>query len=103
MSEIKLSLATLEVLAEILRKPSDRHFGRDLMHRTGLKSGVVYPILARLEDIGWLASTPEDPPGDGRPPRRYYRLTGLGETEGRAAVEQVQRALQLPDGRWSPA
>lgn len=103
MSEIKLSFATLQILAQILREPRDRHFGRELMNRTGLKSGVVYPILARLEDIGWLTSTPEEPPGDGRPPRRYYRLTGAGETEGHAAVEQARRALQVPDGHWSPA
>jgi PadR family transcriptional regulator, regulatory protein PadR len=47
-----------------------------------------HPILARLETVNWVESRWEDidPSIEGRPARRYYRLT----TEG---AEQAQRAL----------
>ena len=57
-----------------------RH-GFDIMDASGLPSGTVYPILRRLEDAGMLrskweaATTARD---DGRPPRRYYQITGAG-------------------------
>jgi PadR family transcriptional regulator, regulatory protein PadR len=40
----------------------------------------VHPILARLETVGWLESRWEeiDPRVEGRPARRYYRLTPDG-------------------------
>jgi PadR family transcriptional regulator PadR len=68
-------------------------YGFDLIERTGLKSGTVYPILHLLENDGWLSSAREgiDPQKEGRPARRLYTLTGLGEREAKAALER--RAL----------
>ncbi|HLL67053.1 MAG TPA: helix-turn-helix transcriptional regulator [Micromonosporaceae bacterium] len=47
------------------------------MHRTGLASGSLYPILARLRAAGCVTACWEeiDPVAAGRPARRYYRLT----------------------------
>jgi len=46
------------------------------MRATGLPSGVVYPILRRLEGAGRLVSSWEqvDPVAVGRPRRRVYQL-----------------------------
>jgi DNA-binding PadR family transcriptional regulator len=57
-------------------------YGLDLIRRTGLASGTLYPLLARLDDEGlvrssWENSTPRE---DGRPRRRYYWITHNGET-----------------------
>ena len=56
---------------------------------------AIYPILVAFEGAGWLTSRQEevDPHAEGRPRRRYYRLTAAGATEGRAAVAaREQRA-----------
>ena len=65
-----------------------RH-GFDVLDATGLPSGTVYPILRRLEDAGLVRSRWESvlvAREEGRPPRRYYELTGTGAESARAAV-----------------
>jgi PadR family transcriptional regulator, regulatory protein PadR len=49
-----------------------------LIRRTGLPSGTVYLMLARMEAAGLLTSGKEDidPRVEGRPPRRHYTITG---------------------------
>jgi PadR family transcriptional regulator PadR len=42
-----------------------------------IREGNIYPILARLETDGLLTSR-QEPSQDG-PPRKYYKLTELGE------------------------
>ena len=53
-------------------------YGYDLSAQTGLKSGTLYPILARLHDRGFLEAEWRDPTEPGRPPRHAYRLTAAG-------------------------
>ncbi|HEY1116701.1 MAG TPA: helix-turn-helix transcriptional regulator [Acidimicrobiales bacterium] len=47
--------------------------------------GTVYKALARLEDMGLLASRWEPDPPDGRPRRRLYELTAAGARAAAAA------------------
>ena len=70
------------------------HYGLRLSKDAGIASGTVYPMLARLESSGWLESRWEDPgpESEGRPRRRLYRLTGLGE---RMAATQLEEIAQL--------
>jgi PadR family transcriptional regulator PadR len=50
-------------------------------------TGSVYPILARLEQAGWLESDWEtENPEVGRPRRRFYRLTGDGASNARSLL-----------------
>jgi DNA-binding PadR family transcriptional regulator len=63
-------------------------YGFDIMDRTELPSGTVYPALSRLERDGFVRSHWEDPVkahGDRRPPRRYYRMT----PEGKRALDDA--------------
>ena len=66
----------------VLRALSDGvSYGFDVMDATGLASGTVYPILARLERRGLVEASWEDPSlpqESGRPARKYYRLTAPG-------------------------
>ena len=65
-----------------------RH-GFDVLDATGLPSGTVYPILRRMEDAGLVRSHWEPvraARAEGRPPRRYYELTGAGADTLRAAL-----------------
>jgi PadR family transcriptional regulator PadR len=72
------------------------HHGFDIMDATGLPSGTVYPILRRLDREGLLKSTWEKQAAaqrEQRPPRRYYEITGPGETMLADAVARY-RALE---------
>ena len=71
------------------------HHGFDIMDATGLPSGTVYPILRRLDREGYLKSAWESPAAaqrEQRPARRYYEITGAGETMLAEAVGRF-RAL----------
>jgi len=84
--QVRLVLAQFSDHTDV---PDGELYGRQICEATSLKPGTVYPILIRLERVGWLVSDWEPGRHPGRPPRRYYRLTG----EGWAAVRQ-ERALQ---------
>ena len=42
------------ILDLLAAEPTDWSYGYDLSRRSGLKSGTLYPILARLAERGWL-------------------------------------------------
>ena len=91
-----MTIPTLRVLAVVLANPLAEHYGLELCHAAGLPSGSVYPILARLETAGWLAGAWEDidETAAGRRRRRYYRLTGTGLAQARAAIAEREPALR---------
>lgn len=51
------------------------------MKETGLASGTLYPILARLVDRGWLKKDWDIGEDQSGPPRRIYTLTALGRAQ----------------------
>jgi len=56
-------------------------YGFDIIDQTRLPSGTVYPALGRLERDGLVKSAWEneaDAHAEGRPARRYYKLTAPG-------------------------
>lgn len=73
------------VLHAMLEDPAAEHYGFDLSRRTHLKSGSLYPILVRMEGSGLVTSSWEDidPATEGRPRRRYYKLTDAGAETAR--------------------
>jgi PadR family transcriptional regulator len=91
-----MTLHTLRVLTELLDDPSGHHFGFELCKQTGLASGTLYPILAKLERAGWVISEWEpgyDPARVERPRRRYYQLSPHGAQRAQAAIRAAQRSL----------
>ena len=97
---------TLAVLRVLLDDPTGDHYGLDIAREINLKTGTIYPLLARLEQHGWLTSGKEqiDPSKEGRPARRIYRLTGVGESRARQTLEEHRRMLepQPRPRRWQP-
>jgi PadR family transcriptional regulator, regulatory protein PadR len=85
--------ATLQrVLQVFTADTTARHYGYDLMKAARLQSGTLYPMLARLQDEGLVTSQWEEAQHpDGRPPRKYYQLTGEGV---RIARLELARAAQ---------
>ena len=88
MPEPRMTIPTQRVLQALLADPSSELYGLHIAGIAGLATGTVHPILARLETVDWVESRWEDidPSIEGRPARRYYRLTAEG-------AEQAQRAL----------
>ena len=86
-----MTVPLVRVLAELLAAPDGEHYGLALMRSTGLPSGPLYPILARLQTAGWVRAEWEqiDPVAAGRPARRYYRLTAEGATSAAAILSDL--------------
>jgi PadR family transcriptional regulator PadR len=71
----KATKATVKVLEAFLENLDEEQYGFGLYEKTRLKSGTLYPILMRLEDLRWIEGRWEDSDRNG-PRRRLYRLTG---------------------------
>lgn len=101
MMERSMSLATLRVLRALLDDAAGDHYGLELSERSGVKAGALYPILSRLEDDGWVRGHWEDIDESlaGRRRRRYYRLTGVGESTARRVLEETAAELAPPPRR----
>jgi PadR family transcriptional regulator, regulatory protein PadR len=94
-----MTLQVQLVLHALLTEPAAERYGLQLCAETGLPSGTIYPIVARLEQVGWVESSWEDPArhvAEGRPRRRYYRLTGEGAMKARDALARVRRSGRQP-------
>ena len=94
-----MTLQTQLVLGAMLAEPAAERYGLQLCAETGLPSGTIYPIVARLEQLGWVDSRWEDPGehiAEGRPRRRYYRLTEDGAALASAALARIDRARRQP-------
>jgi len=84
--------ALVQVAMALMEEPTARHWGYELSRTAGVRSGVLYPILRRMEDDGWVEAGWEDPEQvNGRPPRRYYTLTEKGLSELGALLQQARR------------
>lgn len=102
LEKVRLSTTTKLVLDALLT--ADALYGLQICRTTGLATGTVHPILARLERAGWATSDWEaiDPSAAGRPARRYYRLTPEGAhaaTRALATANRPHRAGEAVLGR----
>jgi DNA-binding PadR family transcriptional regulator len=81
-------LAVVELLLH-----ADRPYGLEIIERTGLPSGTVYPLLARLEREGWVTSHWETTAESTRGPRkRIYEITVTGAEWAVAALAVPREA-----------
>jgi DNA-binding PadR family transcriptional regulator len=99
----RMTMATHAVLKVLLEDATQPRYGFDVAKEAGIATGSLYPILARLERLGWLAShwEEQDPTSPSRPRRRYYQLTPTGVIEASKAIEVSLR--RIAPTRWRPA
>lgn len=96
-----LGLRSIQILAAIR---NGAPYGLEIVARTGLPSGTVYPTLDRLRRRGLVRSRWEDrgrADEEGRPRRRYHELTpdGLEALErGAARIREAARAIDADAG-----
>ena len=87
-----LGITSLQILGTIR---DNGPYGLEIVTRTGLPSGTVYPTLGRLKRSGLIKARWEDQrtaERDGRPRRRYYELTADGQ---RALAHGASRVASL--------
>lgn len=106
MSDVtpRMTLTTQAVLHALIDEPATERYGLELSAATGLPSGTVHPILARLESLGWVESAWEeiDTQKVGRPRRRYYRITDRGLALARVALAEAYERRSRLSSRLQP-
>ncbi|QNK80503.1 PadR family transcriptional regulator [Nakamurella sp. PAMC28650] len=100
-----MTLSTQAVLRALLTDPTCERYGLEISAATGLPSGTLHPILARIEHLGWVESDWESivPQKEGRPRRRYYRLTADGAVSARSALAEAHAERTRIVSRFRPA
>jgi len=93
-SNMRLTRPALKILKLFLERPTERNSGAEISRALGISSGTMYPLLARFENAGWLTSEWEavDPAEAGRPRRRFYKLTALGQNSAAKELADLQAA-----------
>lgn len=92
--------ALVQVAVALMSDAGGRHWGYELSKLSGVRSGVMYPILQRMLNEGWLVDGWEEQLHAGnakRPPRRYYELTEAGKTALGAVLAEARQ-----DARFRP-
>jgi PadR family transcriptional regulator PadR len=99
----RVTHATLDVL-EALMGPDEELYGLKIAQNAGRKVGSVYPILARLEESGWVESSWErEERGERGPRRRFYKFSPEGLDAARALLTERRGAVRQRTGRGTPA
>jgi PadR family transcriptional regulator, regulatory protein PadR len=98
---MRKTYALVELAMALMSDPKRKHWGYDLSRQSGVRSGVMYPLLTRLLDKGWLEDGWEDadPAKTKRPPRRYYEITDLGRIELGAIVQEARSDQRFRNAR----
>jgi PadR family transcriptional regulator, regulatory protein PadR len=93
MHDLRITGPTERVLGAFLQAPDEGTYGYALVKASGMSSGAVYSILARLEDAGWIESKWEEPDHEHEqwPRRRRYQLTTDGLERAAAILPQMHR------------
>jgi PadR family transcriptional regulator len=97
---MRRTYALVQVALALMDDADGRHWGYELSRRSGVRSGVMYPMLQRMLEEGLLADGWEEQAQAGRarrPPRRYYELTDTGKIELGGVIAEARR-----DARFRP-
>jgi len=95
----QLGYATIVILKAL---SAGAQYGLDVMSRTNLPSGTVYPTFSRLEKRGFVKGIWESraiAEREGRPRRRYYELTSAGAAALRTALGEMRALTTRPVAR----
>jgi DNA-binding PadR family transcriptional regulator len=87
-----MTLIVAKVLVTLDRDGGER-YGLDLAREIGVRTGSLYPVLARMAAARLIEGQFEELPLDGqrrRPPRRFYRITPTGEKLVDAAAARLR-------------
>ena len=111
---LPLEVSILEAAVDRRRRGGDEFHGfavaREMREREDARTltahGTLYKALDRMERAGLLESRWEDPDraaAEGRPRRRLYRVTGLGEQAVAVAGAVPRAPVVRPERRLAPS
>lgn len=99
VGRFRVSRQFLALLTDLDQRPGE-FYGREVIRRTGIDGGTLYPMLHRMHNTGWLVSRREDeqtrpPEAHTKPgPRRtYYTLTSAGARALRHELSRCDRSI----------
>ncbi|MGH3864584.1 MAG: PadR family transcriptional regulator [Pseudonocardiaceae bacterium] len=94
--------ALIQVGMALLGDPTGRYWGYELSKQSGVRSGVLYPMLTRMLDEGFLTDGWEAPDAsrDKRQPRRYYELTDKGRLALGALLQEARADARFTNLNW---
>jgi PadR family transcriptional regulator, regulatory protein PadR len=98
VQDLDITPKVATVLKIFLEDPDQPRYGFELMKLTGMASGSLYPMLARLEAAGWLTRGKEDidPRAAGRPARANYTITGAAASAARVQLAELSERYRPP-------
>lgn len=94
LAAVKMTHTLERVLRAFLEDPAASRYGYELMKAAKIQSGTLYPMLARLAQEGLVVSEwePHHEQVGGRPPRKWYKLTGVGVATARQELAEYAAA-----------
>jgi DNA-binding PadR family transcriptional regulator len=104
MTTVRSSVNVAAVLNVFLDDLDEAQYGLRLLRALNMGSGTLYPILGRLVKAGWLSEEREEVNREhpGRPPRRWYRLTGEGRRAAPAFTGRIRNLRPATTPRYDP-
>jgi PadR family transcriptional regulator len=92
----RMTLLTQLALRALFAELTKEMYGLQICTGAGLSNGTIHPILARLEQLAWLASVWKDIDAHkgGSPRRRYSRLTKEHAAHARIALARATTPYQ---------
>lgn len=88
----RVTVTSVRVLIFLINNEKSLLCGADIMKSLSLPSGTVYPLLHRLEAVGWVLGNKEDivPRLAGRPAKVFYTITPKGKSEGLKIIGRLR-------------
>ena len=101
MGDLNITPNIARLLRVFLEDPEQSHFGTELTSESRVSAGSLYPALRRMEAAGFIEGEWEDidPSVEGRPARRYYKLSANGAREGRLILAEYSANFAPPPPR----
>lgn len=81
---------TTKLVVFFLLVQEEKTWGLEIARKTGLSTGTAYPLLARLENLGWVQSQWEADQHRVGPRRKYYSLTFEGIMAAKALAQKEE-------------
>ncbi|MFC4508251.1 MULTISPECIES: PadR family transcriptional regulator [Streptomyces] len=115
MADPKMTSHTQKVLRALLGREGDAErrsailteglYGLELSRMTDLPNGTLFPLLERLRQAGWVERYWEQDDiaeAEGRPRRRFYRLTPKGAERAPHALAEAAASAAARTGIARP-
>lgn len=80
-SVMRVTRRLVQLAQALMDDPQGKHWGYQLMQDTGVPSGVIYPLLTRMLDEGWVRTRSNKTGVALGPSRTYYVVTAKGRKE----------------------